>query len=140
MPAPASWPLLKGIGMNEEDKLSLTTGSAVGLSAVASFIGLCCIGPWAVAFLGVSGAITMARWAPLRPYVLVVALALLAWGFWRTYGPPRKKLCAAGLCPKQPSPWLQLALWLTLAMVTLAFFAEQIQWLLIDPTPTGLRK
>lgn len=140
MPTRATWPLLKRIAVKEEARLSLTTGSAVGLSAMASFIGLCCIGPWAVAFLGVSGAVTMARWAPMRPYILIVALALLAWGFWRTYGPPRKILCAAGLCPARPSPWLQLALWLALAMVILAFFADQLQWLLIDPTPKGLRE
>lgn len=126
--------------MREDRKLAVGTGSAVGLSAVASFIGLCCIGPWAVALLGMSGAITMARWQPARPYILIVALVTLAWAFWRTYGPPRKKLCAAGLCPARPSPWLQLALWLALVLVVLAFFADQLQWLLVDPTPEGLRK
>jgi hypothetical protein len=39
----------------------------------------------AVALLGVSGAVPMARWQPFRPYILVVAGAMLAWAFWRTY-------------------------------------------------------
>lgn len=126
--------------MREKNKLAMGTGGAIGLSAVASFIGLCCIGPWAVALFGVSGAIAMARWAPARPYILIVALLLLAWAFWRTYGPPRRSLCQAGLCPARPSKSLQLALWMALAMIVLAFFADQLQWLLIDPTPEGLRK
>lgn len=126
--------------MREEKKVAFGTGGAIGLSALASFIGLCCVGPWAVTILGMSGAIAMARWEPARPYILVVALALLAWAFWRTYGPPRKKLCAAGLCPPRPSPWLQLGLWLALLMVIAAFFAEPLQWLLFDPTPEALRK
>ena len=54
--------------MNEEKQVAATTSGAVGISVFASSIGLCCIGPWAVALFGVSGAVTMARWAPYRPY------------------------------------------------------------------------
>ena len=32
----------------EHKGVAATTGSAIGLSAIASFIGLCCIGPWQV--------------------------------------------------------------------------------------------
>ncbi len=31
-----------------------TTGGAIGISAFVSFIGLCCIGPWAVMLCGVA--------------------------------------------------------------------------------------
>jgi hypothetical protein len=31
-------------------------------------------------------------------------------------------------------------LWLAAVMVVLAFFADQLQWLLVDPTPEGLRQ
>ncbi len=126
--------------MNEDKKLAATSGGAIGVSAIASFIGLCCIGPWAVALLGVSGAVSMARWEPLRPYILVLAVILLLWAFWRVYGPPRKKLCAAGLCAARPSLWLQASLWFAAILVVLAFFADQLQWLLVDPTPEGLRQ
>jgi hypothetical protein len=47
--------------MDEQKKIATTTGGAIGISAIASFIGLCCIGPWAVVLFGVSGAVTMAR-------------------------------------------------------------------------------
>jgi mercuric ion transport protein len=126
--------------MREDKKLAATTGGAISISAIASFIGLCCIGPWAIAMFGVSGAIAMARWQPVRPYILGVALLLLAWAFWRVYGPPRKRLCEAGLCPTRPSLWLQGSLWLAALLVVMAFFADQLQWLLVDPTPEGLRE
>ena len=54
--------------------------------------------------------------------------------------PVRKKLCAAGLCPAKPPLWLQGGLWFAAILVVLAFFADQLQWLLVDPTPEGLRQ
>jgi len=126
--------------MKEDRNLAATSGGAIGISAVASFIGLCCIGPWAVALLGVSGAVAMARWQPLRPYILGLAVIMLLWAFWRVYGPPRRKLCTAGLCPSRPSLWLQGSLWFAAVLVTLAFFADHLQWVFIDPTPEGLRQ
>lgn len=124
--------------MNEDKKLASTTGGAIGISAIASFIGLCCIGPWAVALFGVSGAIAMARWQPIRPYILAVAVVMLAWAFWRVYRP--QPVCEDGTCPTGPSVWIKGMLWVAAVMVVLAFFADQLQWLLVDPTPEGLRK
>ena len=66
------------VAMDDEKKVATTTGGAIGISVFASFIGLCCIGPWAVVLFGVSGAVTMARWAPLRPYFIGVAAVMLA--------------------------------------------------------------
>ncbi len=123
--------------MNDDRKVAATTGGAIGISAIASFIGLCCIGPWAVALFGVSGAITMARWAPLRPYILVMASVMLAWAFWRVYRP--QPVCDDGTCPAGPSHSIKIMLWIAAVMVILAFFADQLQWLIVDPTPKGLR-
>ncbi len=124
--------------MNDDKKVAATTGGAIGISAIASFIGLCCIGPWAVALFGVSGAITMARWAPVRPYILVVACVMLAWAFWRVYRP--QPACEDGTCPAGPPRSIKIMLWFATVMVVLAFFADQLQWLLVDPTPEGLRQ
>ncbi len=123
--------------MDEQRKVAATTGGAVGISAVASFIGLCCIGPWAVVLFGVSGAVTMARFAPFRPYILAVAAVMLAWAFWRVYRP--QPVCADGSCPAGPSTRLKVMLWVAAAMVVLAFFAEDLQWILVDATPEALR-
>ena len=124
--------------MNEEKKVAATIGGAAGFSAIASFIGLCCIGPWAVVLFGVPGAVTMARWAPIRPYILAVAAVMLGWAFWRVYRP--QSTCEDGVCPTGPSYWLKLTVWFAAAMVVLAFFADDLQWLLHDPTPEGLRE
>lgn len=124
---------------NRSDKgAAAATGGAIGISAIASFIGLCCVGPWAVALFGVSGAITMARWAPLRPYILAVAVLMLAWAFWRVYRP--RQGCDGDACAAGLSIWLKVMLWIGAVMTVSAFFADSLQWLLIDPTPEGLRK
>ena len=123
--------------MDEQVKVAGTTGSAIGLSAIASFIGLCCIGPWAVALFGVSGAITMARFDFLRPYILVTAALMLAWAFWRVYRPVQ--VCDDGTCAEGPSVWLKSALWLAAVLTLAAFFADELQWVLIDPTPEAMR-
>jgi len=124
--------------MEEDRKVATTTGGAIGMSVFASFIGLCCIGPWAVVLFGVSGAVTMARWAPLRPYIIGAAAVMLAWAFWRVYKP--QAVCEDGTCPAEASSWLKAMLWVAALMVVLAFFADDLQWILVDPTPEGLRK
>lgn len=123
--------------MKDEKRIAVTTGSAIGLSSVASFVGLCCIGPWAVSVLGISGAIAMARFQPYRPWVLGLAAIMLLWAFWRVYWPAK---CPDGTCPSRRSVSLQVALWFAALMVVLAFFADDIQWLLVDPTPEGLQR
>jgi hypothetical protein len=124
--------------MQERKKILASGGGVVGLSMFASFVGLCCIGPWTVALLGVSGAVSMARWQPYRPYILSVAGAVLAWAFWRTYR--LKRACLAeGCTDKPPGTAMYVSLWVSAVLLILAIFAEKLQWLLIDPTPAGLR-
>ncbi len=104
--------------MQERKKILASGGGAVGLSLFASFVGLCCIGPWTVALLGVSGAV-------------------LAWAFWRTYR--LKRVCLAeGCTDKPPGAAMYVSLWLSALLLILAVFAEKLQWLLVDPTPPGL--
>ena len=128
----------KEVSIESHKATAATTGGAIGISAFASFIGLCCIGLWAVVLFGVSGAVTMARWAPFRPYIISVAAIMIAWAFWRVYRP--RPVCADGSCPTGPSIWLKVMLWVSTVMVVLAFFADDLQWILVDPTPEGLRQ
>ena len=123
--------------MQERKKILASGGGAVGLSMFASIVGLCCIGPWTVALLGVSGAVSMARWQPFRSYILSVAGSMLAWAFWRTYRLKRECL-AEGCTNRTPGAAMYVSLWLSALLLVLAVFAEKLQWLLIDPTPAGL--
>jgi MerT mercuric transport protein len=124
--------------MQEGKKIVLSGGGALGLSMFASFVGLCCIGPWTVALLGVSGAVAMARWQPLRPYILTVAAGMLAWAFWRTYR--LKRVCLSeGCADTRPGTAMYVSLWVSILLLVVAVFAEKLQWLLVDPTPVALR-
>lgn len=124
--------------MGDTEKIVASGGAATGLSLFASFIGLCCIGPWSVALLGVSGAVSMARWQPYRPFILGLAALMLGWAFWRTYR--LKRLCLAqGCSDKAPGRAMHISLWLAALLLVLAMFAGDLQWLLVDPTPEGLR-
>jgi hypothetical protein len=64
--------------MVEKVKVFGAAGGAVGLGGFAALLGLCCSVPWAVALLGVSGAIALARLAFLLPYSLAAALGVSA--------------------------------------------------------------
>lgn len=117
--------------MSDETRVGGAAGAAIGLSGISAFLGLCCLGPWAVSLFGVSAAITIVRYDFLRPYLLAVAAVALAWAFWRVYRPSPDRT--------GPSPWLQGSLWFAAVLTVAAFFADQLQWWLIDPTPEGLR-
>lgn len=124
--------------MQDNRKIIASGGGAAGLSLFASLVGLCCIGPWSVALLGVSGAVSMARWQPYRPYILTAAGILLAWAFWRTYR-LRRVCLATGCADKAPGPAMHISLWLSVGLLVAAVFAEKLQWLLVDPTPAAFR-
>jgi hypothetical protein len=124
--------------MQDRKKIIVSGVGAVGLSSFASTVGLCCIGPWSVALLGVSGAVSMARWQPLRPYILGIAGIILVWAFWRTYRLSRA--CMAAGCPhRAPGPAMHISLWLSALLLVLAMFSNDLQWQLVDPTPQAFR-
>ncbi len=100
---------------------------------------------------GVSGAVALARWEPVRPYILGAAGLMLIWAFWQTYRfrqPAQQSAtqfdqqleCSDGSCEARSRTWLRLMLWPSAVLLVLAFFAPDFQWLLVDPTPEGLRK
>ena len=95
-----------------------TAASSVGAAIAAAFAALCCVGPWAVALLGVSGAIAAASLAPYRPLFLLASLAVLAFGFWRAYG--RQTLVAGRVCRVRVGRFSRVALWSAAAIWLLA--------------------
>jgi membrane protease YdiL (CAAX protease family) len=101
--------------MGEKTRVIGTAGGALGLGALAAAIGTCCGLPWAVALLGVSGAVALARLSFLLPYALLGAGALLAVAFWWAYGPAA--VCTDGTC--NPATWrpLRWIVWVAAVLV-----------------------
>ncbi|HEX3398629.1 MAG TPA: mercuric transporter MerT family protein [Steroidobacteraceae bacterium] len=103
--------------MSNKSKVLGATGGAVGLSAVALAFGLCCVAPWAVALLGVGGAILLARLAFFQPYVIAGTLVLIGAGFWYAY---RKRTGAGGeACAVENRKSLRWMVWVG-ALIVLA--------------------
>ena len=111
--------------MSEKARLIGTTGGALGLGAFAAAVGACCGLPWAVALLGVSVAVALARLSFLLPYALLGAGTLLAGAFWWAYRPVTQ--CADDTCSPENRHLLRWIVWtcavlvLGLAIVALSF-------------------
>ena len=109
--------------MTEKARVLGTAGGALGFGALSAAIGACCGFPWAVALLGVSGAVTLARLSFLLPYALCGAVALLALAFWWAYRPIA--VCVEGTCNPGSRRPLRIIVWaatvLVVGLATVAF-------------------
>ncbi len=92
---------------------SLLGAAAAAVTSMAA--GICCIGPLAIALLGVNGAILAAGFKPYRVYLLSSSLLLLAGAFWSAYRRPQMRDGAA--CPTGPGGrWTRIVLWIALGL------------------------
>jgi hypothetical protein len=111
--------------MNEGQKSLESICGALGLSALALAFGACCVAPWAVALLGVSGAVLFARLAFLQPYLVAATAVLAALGVWHAY----RRLPAAGeRCPAEQRSKLRRLVWtvtLLVIAIDIASFAPR---------------
>ena len=100
-------------------KEKLATGGAVAAAAAAS---LCCIGPLVFVALGLGAFGASAVFDTLRPYLLGVAVLLLAFGFYRAYFRRAEAACAPGeACATRPAGRaIRAALWIA-ALSVIAF-------------------
>ncbi|MCI0353973.1 MAG: mercury transporter MerT [Acidobacteria bacterium] len=101
--------------MGEKTRVLGAAGGALGLGGFAAALGLCCSVPWAVALLGVTGAVAFARLAFLLPYALIGAVVLLAVGFWWAYRRP--VACSDGSCAPTGHRLLQWTVWIAAGLV-----------------------
>jgi mercuric ion transport protein len=90
------------------------------LSSVTASI--CCIGPIALALLGLGGGAILLKFEPYRPYLLTVTTLFLGAAFYLTYRRPAVEDCASdSACSSAVSGRGQkLALWIVTLMVVLA--------------------
>jgi mercuric ion transport protein len=96
----------------------LETG-AIGSAVAAS---ICCIGPLALALLGVGGGALLLKVAPFRPYFLGATALLLGSAFYLTYRRPPAEECAPGAPCALPSSRRRqkIVLWVVTGVVILA--------------------
>lgn len=97
-----------------KDQRALVGSLLAGLLASA-----CCIGPLLLGALGLGSLGFAVALAPLRPWFIGLAGALLAVGFYFAYRPERAEACASGqACAKAASRRTpRLALWLVAVLV-----------------------
>lgn len=89
----------------------------MGLSGMAAFLGTCCMAPWVVTVLGVSGAVTLARLAVWQPYLLAIAAVLIGVAIWSVYRAPAGGAACDLASSRRMRRWVWLA---TVLMVVLA--------------------
>lgn len=93
--------------------IGATFGSVVaGVTSTAASI--CCIGPIAIAVLGVNGAILAAGIKPYRLYLLGGSLLMLGYAFWRVYRSNSR--AEADACSVNAGRWSRVVLWSAAAL------------------------
>jgi heme/copper-type cytochrome/quinol oxidase subunit 2 len=101
--------------VSERPKILGVTGGAVALSGLALALGVCCVAPWAVALLGVSGAVMLARLAGLHSPIVALTLLLIGVAFWYAY---RMRFAAKGeTCPVGDRKHVRILLWIATLIV-----------------------
>ena len=90
-------------------------------SIVAAFVAsLCCIGPIALAVLGLGGVGLFTALGEYRPYIMAVTVVLLGLAFYFTYR-KREVKCEDGTCKvESASKWNKIAVWF--AALVVGFF------------------
>ena len=99
----------------------LSVGGILAAVAAAS----CCVVPFVLFTLGISGAwiSNLTALAPYQPFFLVAAASLIGVGLWRAYRRPAiKTQCADGSWCERPASSLveRVLLWVGAALVVLA--------------------
>jgi len=121
--------------MNERNQDSLTK---VGLGAtVIAALGasICCIGPIAAAFLGLTSMGALVRYERFRPLFTGVTLLFLAGAFYLTYRRRPAEACEPGsICATHPTTVSRInrvALWIvTVVALIILTFPTWSNWIL----------
>ena len=99
---------------------SLTLGGAVVSGLLAS---ACCLGPLALAALGLGGAGLLVKFEPYRPVFTVATFGLLGAGFWLAYRKPKVAVGDDCGCEHPKANRLGRALLWVAAIVAVGFWA-----------------
>lgn len=105
-----------------------------GIYAAGGLLGsvlasTCCIGPFVLLLLGVSGAWIshLTALAPYQPFFLIAGLGLLAAGFWKVHGKTTGSCQEGSTCSTSPSDKLvKVALWTATVLIGAAVSIETL--------------
>lgn len=97
---------------------------------------LCCIAPLVLFLLGISSAwiSNLAIMAPLKPYFLTIAIACVAYGFWKLYKKPKITECKPGtLCATPISNRInKIMLWVAITVIALVLIYPYIAPIILE--------
>src|SRR6266849_6777468 len=108
--------------MNENRERSITRAGLAASTLSALAASICCIGPIAAAFLGLTSFGALVKYEPDRPLFTVVTFALLGGAFYLAYRPRPSEECAtSSLCTTHGATRVQrvnrVVLWVVTAIV-----------------------
>lgn len=115
------------------------TLSKAGLAAsVAAAVGasICCIGPIAAAFLGLTSFGALVKYEPLRPLLTIITLGFLSGAFYLAYRKQPAAACEPGsLCethgPTRVQNINRIVLWIvTIVVLVILTFPTWSNWVL----------
>jgi len=122
--------------MNEQTARSLTK-AGLAASVVAAFgASICCIGPIAAAFLGLTSFGALVKYEPFRPILTVITLAFLAPAFYLAYRKRSAEACEPdSVCATHGATRMQrinrTVLWIVTAIVLIILaFPTWSNWVL----------
>ena len=92
-----------------------------GAAGAAVAASICCVGPLALAMLGLGGGALLLKLAPYRPYFLAATAVLLGTAFYLTYREQPQARCLPGeTCTQSRARGQRILLWIVTVFVLLA--------------------
>ena len=122
--------------MDTQRETSFTKAGLAASIVAAVGASICCIGPIAAAFLGLTSMGALVRYEPYRPVLTVITMAILAGAFYLAYRKRPEDSCEPGsLCAIQGVTRVQkinrIVLWIVTAIVLLILtFPTWSNWVL----------
>ena len=122
--------------MDTQKETSLTKVGLAASTVAAVAASVCCIGPIAAAFLGLTSMGALVKYERYRPIFTIVTLAFLAGAFYLAYRKRQVEDCEPGsLCATQGVTRVQkmnrVVLWIVSALVLLILtFPTWSNWVL----------
>lgn len=122
--------------MDTQKETSLTKAGIAASIAAAVGASICCIGPIAAAFLGLTSMGALVRYEPYRPLLTIITLTILAGAFYLAYRKRPAEACEPGsLCARQGVTRVQkinrIVLWtVTPLIVVILTFPTWSTWVL----------